>query len=135
MNVTSPMFQGVFGNANDVLMNFTVGNLSATDIANANGTLGGSNVNGPTVAYWAPGQFAPGAGALVIVSDVDVFTNNGGGVANYNPLNDNGIFALNTSAYLAAAANGAEVPEPASVLLWTLGAAGVVIARRRKMRK
>jgi hypothetical protein len=56
-------------------------------------------------------------------------------VANYNPLNDNGIFALNTSAYLAAAANGAEVPEPASVLLWTLGAAGVVIARRRKMRK
>ena len=89
------------------------------------GTVVGRNNTTPSQvisAYWQPGQYSPGAGALVIVADIDTFSNQ---TATYSPLNADGIFALNTTALAAGV-----VPEPTTVSLMGFGLAAIGVGRR-----
>lgn len=125
-NGSSPFFNGPFGTATNVAtfqnfdQFFNVGSLH-------NGQVGGTNTFGETtMAYWAPGTFSPGSGALIVFGDVDFISN-----ANQNPyspsLNSNGILALNTMAYLVT------VPEPGTyALLGVGGVMAIAVLRRRR---
>lgn len=127
VNGGAPLFDGVFGIATNVTQGGgEEGFLSLADVIANNGTVAGTNVQGNVIAaIWAPGQYAPGSGALIIVADVDVFTTQ----ASFFPLDDNGIFTLNTFAFLATAQ---PVPAPAALTLFGLGLAGLLVVRRAR---
>ena len=85
-----------------------------------------------TAAYWAPGQYAAGAGALVVVGDVDMVANYYS--SPYSPnTNANGTFGLNTIAYAINGAPVGGVPEPATwgLMIAGFGGVGAVLRRRR----
>jgi hypothetical protein len=135
-NGTSPLFNGPFGTASNVTQAGNRGAIGAANVTAKNGTVMATNASGQiTAAYWAPGEYAAGAGALLILGDVDMLTSNG--FVTYAPLDDNGRFALNGMALLASdldVAPVAGVPEPASVALLCMsvaGMAGYVWQRRR----
>ena len=119
-----PIAQGLFGTASNIAQSGSRGRVDLTDFIAAGGRVGATNAESEiTVAYWEAGDYAPGAGRLVIVGDVDMFANT---TATYDPLNDNGIFALNATAFA--------VPEPAFGLTLGAGASllALVAARRRR---
>lgn len=85
----------------------------------------------PWAAIWKPGDYAPGAGAMVILTDIDFITTPFGG-ANYTSLNDKGRLGLNTAAFLALNASANVVPEPGSAVVWGLiGLGGMFCYRKR----
>lgn len=139
-NGGAPLYSGPFGVAANVQQNYLVGQLDPVAIAALGGTVAGTNAEGQvTSAYWAAGTFAAGAGALFINADIDmVATTTACGLpvcgANYAPLNDNGIFALNTFAFIQE--NGGNppppIPEPGTYALMLLGLAGIGVAVRRR---
>ena len=139
-NGGAPLFNGPFGVAQDVKQLYQVGQLDAAAIAFHNGHVGGINADGQiTSAYWKAGEYAAGAGAMFIIADIDMIaTTTGCGTpvcgASYAPLNDNGIYALNTFAFLQGTGGTPPIPEPQTYALM-LGGLGVVglIARRRKV--
>jgi hypothetical protein len=121
-----PLFDGPFGSAVDVAQSGIIGQLSATDVSSNGGTVGATNASGQiTAAYWNRGDYAAGAGRLLIVSDTDMWATT---TATYAPLNDNGIFALNSTRF---------VPEPSLLLLQAagLGVLGLLAWRRRRCRR
>ena len=116
-----------------------VGKLNAGEIAAHNVHVGGVNLDGEiTSAFWKAGEYAVGAGALFIVADIDmVATTTCGNTtcgATHAPLNDNGIYALNTFSFLQEN-SGAPVPEPGTyaTLLGGLGVIGFVTRRQRRV--
>lgn len=138
-NGGAPLFDGPFGVANNVTQHYQVGQLDAADIAAQNGHVGGTNIEGQiTSAFWAAGEYAVGAGALFIIADTDMIaTTYGCGSpvcgATYAPLNDNGIYALNTFSFLQSnSGREISVPEPHSLALFSVGLLGMVGLRRRK---
>jgi hypothetical protein len=134
-NGGAPMFNGPFGLAVNVTQNGNVGQFAAADIASHGGSVGGTNAAGQiTAAFWAPGAYAPGAGALIMMGDVDMWSAFGGAV--YGPglagMDDNGRFALNSTAFVVTASPLA-VPEPGSLaLLFGFASAGLVLVRKRR---
>ena len=97
----APLFEGPFGSASNVVQSGNTGQLSAVDVASNGGTVGATNGSGQiTAAFWNRGDYAPGAGRLLIVADVDMWATTN---AIYAPLNDNGVFALNGTAFASAA--------------------------------
>jgi MSHA biogenesis protein MshQ len=110
-----PLFNGPFGIASNVVQSAQIGYLAsstgtASAITSRGGTVCGTNGSGQvTAACWAPGAYASGAGAMIIVADVDTWTTQ----ASYAPLNSNGIFALNGTAYVIGA-GGTTTPVTAS---------------------
>jgi hypothetical protein len=102
-NDGAPLHNGPFGVAANVSQAGTVGQLNAADVAARNGTVASVNGAGQvTAAVWNAGQYQAGAGKLLIVADVDMWSTAFGNVS-YAPLNDNGRFALNGMAFVAAA--------------------------------
>lgn len=92
---TSFPFDGPFGTASNVTFTGSVGTLNPADVAAHHGTVLATNAFGsPVIAYWDRGEYAPGAGRMIIVTDVNTIGDNDG-TAQYVPLNDNGRFALN----------------------------------------
>ena len=121
------LFNNVFGNPASISQSGTQGFLSEAAVLSKNGTVGARNTfNNVTAAYWNPGAYAAGAGAMVIMADVDMISNF---TANYGTMNNNAQFALNATAFLAN--SNATVPEPTSALIWG-SLAGLCVIRRRR---
>jgi len=123
----APLFDGPFGVAGNVTQGGgEEGFLSTVDVANMFGTVAATNTEDQVIAaIWAPGQYAAGAGSLIIVADIDMFTTQ----ATFNPLDDNGIFTLNAFAFLATST---DVSEPAPFAILGLGLIGLALYRRRR---
>ena len=99
-NGGAPLFEGRFGRASNVVQTGTTGSLNPADVAARRGTIAATNAAGQvTAAIWNRGDYAPGAGRLVILADVDMLSSR---AAEYRPLDDNGRFALNAMGFLAA---------------------------------
>jgi hypothetical protein len=138
-NGGAPLYDGPFGIATNVTQHYNVGQLNEAAVLALGGTVAGRNLSGQvTSAYWAAGQFAPGAGALFINADIDMIANTGSQCgqpvcgARYAPLNNNGIFALNTFAFLQGQGGTPPIPEPGTYALLGFGLAAVLAAARRR---
>ncbi len=136
-NGGAPLYSGPFGTATNVTQHYNVGRLEESDVLALGGTVAGRNAEGEvTSAYWRAGEFAPGAGALFINADIDMVATTSGcsGVcgASYSPLNNNGIFALNTFAFIQGAGGTPPIPEPGTYALFGLGLAAVLASVRRR---
>jgi hypothetical protein len=139
-NGGSPFFDGAFGIANDVTQHYQVGQLDPAAISAQNGQAIGTNVEGQvTSAYWAPGDYAAGAGALFIIADVDMIASTTFcGLAEcgaiYGPtladLNDNAVYALNTFSFIQSG-GVLPVPEPAPIVLMGVGLLALFLSRRK----
>ena len=125
-NGAAPLFNGLFGIATNVIQNAEIGYLAsssatATAITSRGGTVCGVNGSGQvTAACWLPGAYAAGAGAMIIVADVDTWTTQ----ALYTPLNSNGIFALNGTAFIVT---NVASSIPATATVPTLSDLGLVV--------
>lgn len=121
-NGGAPLFDGPFGTATDVTQHYAIGQLSEAAILANNGRVGGRNVEGQvTSAYWRAGEYAPGAGSLFIIADIDMIattTDCGLAVcgADYLAMNSNAIYALNTFSFLQST-GGNPVPVPGTLVL------------------
>ena len=137
-NGGAPFFTGAFGSATNVSQHFFTGQLDEAAILALNGTVVGRNVqNEVTSAYWAAGQYAPGAGALFVVADIDMISTTTPpqcGVAlcgaDYTAMNSNAIYALNTFSFLQKT-GGNPVPEPGTLLLVGPALLSLAFLRRR----
>ena len=130
------LFNGPFGMVAGVTQSGSMGQLTVTA---AGARTGAVNADGQTTAvYWLPGEYAPGAGALFILGDVDMLSLAGGAI--YPPdagANDNGRFGLNLFALAAEADREPlpQVPEPATITLVGSGLLLFTLHRRRKARR
>ncbi|GAA6183559.1 hypothetical protein [Aliiglaciecola sp. NS0011-25] len=131
VNGIAPLFDGPFGVANNITQGGgEEGFLSTADVLNANGSIIGTNTENQVIAAaWGAGQFAAGAGSLIVVADIDMFTTQ----AQFDPLNDNGIFALNAFAFLATSEDPIGVPNVPTVMLIILGIG--LLRRGRKINR
>lgn len=131
-NGSGPLFDGPFGTAVNVGQSGTVGHISATAVTANGGTVAGVNNAGQvTAAYWSDGDYASGAGRMVIAGDVDMISNFGG--ATYGPTNDRGRFGLNSVAFLIGG-NAGGVPEPATWAMLVIGFGAIGAGVRSKRR-
>ena len=97
----APLFEGPFGSGDGSIQTGNVGQLNPADIAANGGTIGGTNAAGQvTAAYWCPGDYAEGAGAMVILADVDMVST-WVDPSRYSPPNANGRLGLNSAAFFA----------------------------------
>lgn len=124
---TAPLFSGPFGTATTVTQGGgEEGYLDQQDVADHFGTVVARNTEDQVIAaVWRPGEYAAGAGSLIVVADIDMFTTR----ANFGTMNDNAIFTLNAFAFLATAQ---DVPEPAPLALLGFGLMAMAVYRRRK---
>lgn len=122
----APLMSGPFGSVTSVNQWYLVGALDPAAVAAKNGHVAATNFGGAAIAYWNAGEYAPGAGKLVIITDVDTLAGTElgyGGGATYATLNDNGRLGLNVANFFV-------VPTPGAGAMML--AAGLVTGRRRR---
>jgi len=97
-------FDGPFGTTTTVRMGGTYGYLDTADVVARGGQVLAVNGDGkPVVAFWDRGWYSPGAGRMIIVTDIDTITSAGCCFqADYGVFNDNAKFALNLVAGMIA---------------------------------
>lgn len=144
-NGGAPFFSGPFGIATDVTQHFLTGQLDEAAITALGGTVVGRNVQGEvTSAYWAAGQYAPGAGALFVVADIDMISTTtppqcGEALcgADYLNMNNNAVYALNTFGFLQSTGGNPPPPTPASApgTLLLAGPALLLLGLTRRRRQ
>ena len=102
---------GPFGVINQVNQSFTQGFLTAADVTGNGGTVAATDAGGrATMGIWDYGEYAPGAGRMLIFADVDFISTAAGAV--YTPVpDDRAILGLNATNYLLP------VPEGVSTLM------------------
>ncbi|WP_412972491.1 hypothetical protein [Glaciecola sp. MF2-115] len=133
-----PLFDGPFGTAFNVEQFYSVGQLNAGAISALNGTIGGINTSGQvTSAFWNAGDYAPGAGRLFVIADVDMIaTTDGCGDpicgGDYTNLNDNAIYGLNTFSFISGTAPPV-LSAPSMLSLFGLGL--LIFAGRRSFKR
>ena len=109
---TAPLYSGPFGTATAVAQWGAFGELRPADVILSGGSIVGTDATGRIVAaVWDEGEFAPGAGRLVVATDVDML-----GVGNYTALDDNARFSLNAVSWLAEGGPVVAEPTPYYVL-------------------
>ncbi len=95
--------QGPFGNPGTVAAAGNIGHLDNLSVQASGGQILATNASGQaTVAFWDHNDYAPGAGRMLIVTDVDTVST-AFGLASYSPPNANGRFALNLIAGMIGA--------------------------------
>ncbi|MFO0829291.1 MAG: hypothetical protein U0572_14230 [Phycisphaerales bacterium] len=101
---SNPLTSGPFGTVTSFDEYYLVGHLTEASVVAAGGHVAAVNTDGACVVYWDAREFAPHAGRLVIVTDVDTFADNSSysGAANYVNVNSNARLALNTIAFYLA---------------------------------
>ncbi len=122
----APLFSGPFGNFSSVNQWYLVGAMNPADVAAHNGHVAATNAGGVAIAYWNADDYAPGAGKLVIITDVDTIAGSDLGYpggANYGAMNDNARLGLNVANFFVVPTPGA-----GSVLM----IAGIAGMRRRR---
>jgi MYXO-CTERM domain-containing protein len=119
---------GVFGKDFGVGQFGFVSGLSAAGIAATGGHIG-TQLSQIFSAYWDDNEYAAGAGRMIITGDVDMISTYNDS-APYAPLNNNGRFALNSTAFLVDESAAAPLPTTACAGLALLG--GLGLARRRR---
>jgi hypothetical protein len=94
----APLFSGPFGEVASATQRQNMGWLDPADLLMRGGRVVATDPDGRvTAAVWDRNDYAPGSGRLVIATDIDTLVP---GLAVYEPLNDNGRFALNATAFL-----------------------------------
>jgi hypothetical protein len=136
-NGSAPLFDGRFGTAANVTQHYLTGQLDEAAILANNGRVGGRNEEGQvTSAYWRAGEYAPGAGSLFIIADIDMIaTTTACGLAicgaDYAAMNANAIYALNTFSFLQSnGGNPGSVSAPGTLVL--AGSALLLLGRLRR---
>lgn len=131
-NGSAPFFTGPFGTATNTGTYGNYAQFDETTIRSLGGTVAGRNVSGQvTIVYWPRGTFSPGAGALLVFSDVDMISSYG--VNPFSPsINSNGILALNSAAWLVEGGQFQAVPEPGILPLLAAGGVLLLVWSRRK---
>lgn len=137
-NGAAPLFSGPFGSASNVPQAFQIGYFTAANITSHGGTVCATNGGGQaTAACFSAGAYAPGAGELLIINDVDSWTTQ----ATFGPQNANGTFALNGVAFIVNSPSSLTSPSSVPALSnWVLittaillmAAAAILIGRRKE---
>jgi MSHA biogenesis protein MshQ len=98
--ISSPLQDGSFGTVGSITVNVGSNHLNNAQITALGGTICGVDQSGQaTFACWEEGEYAPGAGKLVIVVDTEFVTTESN-EANFSNLNDKGKLALNILEFL-----------------------------------
>jgi hypothetical protein len=131
------LFDGPFGMVAGVTQAGSQGQLNITA---AGARIGSVNAEGEiTTAFWLPGEYSPGAGALFILGDVDMLSGPNGGAV-FPPdsgANDKGRFGLNLFALAATQDETTipQVPEPGTIVLLASGLLLLVLRRKTRSAK
>ncbi|MEQ8770853.1 MAG: hypothetical protein RIB60_10140 [Phycisphaerales bacterium] len=96
INAVGFLANGPFGDPTGAVAGGSVGTLNLVDVAVTNGQVLATNNAGQVLAaFWDDNRYAPGAGRMIIVTDVNTIAG-GFGAWDYNDLNNpNTRFALN----------------------------------------
>jgi MSHA biogenesis protein MshQ len=98
--ISSPLQDGPFGAVGSITLNDGASHLDSAQINALGGTICGVDQSAQaTFACWEGGEYAPGAGKLVIITDTE-FVTTISNEANYSSLNDKGRLALNVLEFL-----------------------------------
>jgi MSHA biogenesis protein MshQ len=98
--ISSPLQDGPFGAVGSITLNDGASHLDSAQINALGGTICGVDQSEQTTfACWEEGEYALGAGKLVIITDTE-FVTTISNEANYSSLNDKGKLALNVLEFL-----------------------------------
>ncbi len=112
INAVGFLADGPFGDSTGAYTGGSVGTLDLIDVAVANGEVLATNNAGQVIAaFWDDNRYAPGAGRMIIVTDINTVAGGFGGWDYTNLNNPNTRFALNLFAGMIGSdpCNGADV--------------------------